>query len=145
MLKTLNSIIDDNLNQSGKKKHFIWNKFSPFLCKESETVLDSGFNDVESGFQVLDSGSFVWGVDSGCHEQKFSGFPYNVREFVQSCWRNSTLAVEISFMSTKGGVTRDDSQRRYLAQQRRDVVLNCYNIAPTLQGCVANRPVYTSP
>ena len=48
----------------------------------------------------------------------------------------------------KGHVTRDDSQRRFLAQQHCcDIVSNKYNIVPTLHRCVAlkivvmNRPV----
>ena len=42
----------------------------------------------------------------------------------------------------KGDVTRDDSQQRFLAQHciatlLRHIVLNSYNIVPTLQRCVA--------
>ena len=43
-------------------------------CKESKTVLDSGFHTVDSGFQVLDSSLCQWNLESGL--QLFVGFGF---------------------------------------------------------------------
>ena len=44
----------------------------------------------------------------------------------------------------KGHVTRDDSQRRFLAQQHCCDISNNYNIVPTLPPCVALKLVVTN-